>query len=526
MDPVIRLRSAVALVGRFPVLAGVDLDVGGSEIVLLQGANGAGKTSILRACAGLVRVVAGDATVLGCDLTVDPRPLRRRVGLLGHAGALYDDLGVEDNVRLAVRAAGAPVAAVAPALERLGLTGRLRAASVGSLSAGQRRRVALAVLVARAPELWLLDEPHAGLDAEHRDLLDTIVRDAVDGGATVVLASHEHDRAYALAGRVVTVAGGAVTADEPLTPLLPLLSARPTASVLAAVPGAPAVSVLAAAPGAPPVSVLAAAPGAPPAARPVSEASPARRPTGPAPFPPAGFPADPSPASAPPAGPSLWRDARLVAGKDLRIERRSRVTTNQVGPYAVLVLLLFGIAFDQDRPTLLKTAPGLFWIAVLLCALLAVQRSFAVEAGDGARDGLRMSGMDAGGIFLGKAAAIAVQLVGLEILLGVGTVVLFGTALHGGLLLVTTAVLATAGLAAAGTVYGVMAAGLRVRETLLPLLILPIVAPVLLAATQAWLSALRISSDDGWRWLGLLGAFAALYLTLGVLGFGTLLEEV
>jgi ABC-type multidrug transport system ATPase subunit len=216
MDPVIRLRSAVALVGRFPVLAGVDLDVDRGEIVLLRGANGAGKTSILRACAGLLRVVAGDATVLGCDLVVDPRPVRRRVGLLGHAGALYDDLGVEDNVRFAVRAAGGSVTAVGPALERLGLTGRLRSSSVGSLSAGQRRRVALASVVARDPELWLLDEPHAGLDAEHRDLLDDLVREAVAGGATVVFASHEHDRAIALAGRTITVAGGAVRANDRL----------------------------------------------------------------------------------------------------------------------------------------------------------------------------------------------------------------------------------------------------------------------------------------------------------------------
>jgi heme exporter protein B len=226
----------------------------------------------------------------------------------------------------------------------------------------------------------------------------------------------------------------------------------------------------------------------------------------------------------------VWRDAVLVAGKDLRIELRSRVTTNQVAPYAVLVLLLFGIAFDQQRDLLQETAAGLFWIAVLLCGLMAVQRSFAVEAADGARDGLRMSGLDGGGIFLGKAAAIAVQLVGLELLLGVGTVVIYGTDLRGILLLVSTAILATIGLAAASTVYGVMAAGLRVRETLLPLLILPVVAPVLLAATQAWLSALQPSSvtvdPDGWRWLGLLGAFAAIYLTMGVLGFGTLLEEV
>jgi heme ABC exporter ATP-binding subunit CcmA len=213
MDPVIRFRSAVALVGRFPVLAGVDLDVGRGEIVLLQGANGAGKTSILRACAGLLRVVAGEAVVLGHDLGADPRPVRRRVGLLGHATALYDDLSVTDNVRFAVRAARGDTGGVAPALGRLGLTGRLAGTPVGSLSAGQRRRVALAALLARRPELWLLDEPHAGLDAASRDLLDTLVREAAGSGATVVLASHEADRAHALASRVVTVAGGATRSD-------------------------------------------------------------------------------------------------------------------------------------------------------------------------------------------------------------------------------------------------------------------------------------------------------------------------
>jgi heme exporter protein B len=221
----------------------------------------------------------------------------------------------------------------------------------------------------------------------------------------------------------------------------------------------------------------------------------------------------------------MWRDAVLVAGKDLRVEMRSRVTTNQVAPYALLVLLLFGFAFDQNTYVLTHAAPGLFWVAVLLCALLAVQRSFALEAGDGARDGLRMSGLDGGGIFLGKAAAIAAQLAGLEVVLAAGIVFLFGSHLKDALLLVATCVIATIGLAAAGTVYGVMAAGLRVRETLLPLLILPVVAPVLLAATQAWSSAVGLSTDSGWRWLTLLAAFAAIYLTLGVLAFGTLLEE-
>src|SRR3954447_7221182 len=157
MAPAIRFRHVVALLGRFPALAGVDLDVDEGEVVLLQGPNGAGKTSLLRACAGLLSVVDGEAEVLGHDLRQDRRTVRRDVGLLGHASFLYDDLTVIDNVRFAVRASRAGTDAVDPALARLGLEGRLRDVAVTKLSAGQRRRAALAVLVARRPRLWLLD---------------------------------------------------------------------------------------------------------------------------------------------------------------------------------------------------------------------------------------------------------------------------------------------------------------------------------------------------------------------------------
>ncbi len=216
----IRFRSAVALLGGFPVLAGVDLDVGEGDVVALQGANGTGKTSLLRACAGLLPIVAGSAEVLGYDLLADRRGVRRHIGLLGHATALYDDLNVEDNVSFAVRASGGSRSSVGPALERLGLSGRLRTVAVSRLSAGQRRRTALAVLVARDPRLWLLDEPHAGLDAEHRDLLDDLVRDAASRGATVLLASHEHERAVALAGRVVVMSGGQASVPEAPAPVV------------------------------------------------------------------------------------------------------------------------------------------------------------------------------------------------------------------------------------------------------------------------------------------------------------------
>jgi ABC-type multidrug transport system ATPase subunit len=155
-------------------------------------------------------VVRGTAIVLGSDLARDRRAVRSKVGLLGHGNGLYDDLTTGENVRFWGRTAGASPVEVEAAMDRLGLAGRLADTVVARLSAGQRRRVALAALVARRPELWLLDEPHAGLDTEGRDLVDELLRTAAAAGATVLVASHEQDRAAALAGRRVLVDGGRV----------------------------------------------------------------------------------------------------------------------------------------------------------------------------------------------------------------------------------------------------------------------------------------------------------------------------
>lgn len=208
MEPVVHLRAAVALLGRFPALAGVDLDVARGEVVLLRGPNGAGKTTLLRACAGLVPVVRGEAVVLGTDLCRDRRAVRRRVALLGHDSGLHDELTVADNVRFWGRAVRARPADTAAALDLAGLGERLREVPVGQLSAGERRRCALACLLARRPELWLLDEPHAGLDHAARDQLDRLIGQAVRQGATVLMSSHELERAEALADRIVELVAG------------------------------------------------------------------------------------------------------------------------------------------------------------------------------------------------------------------------------------------------------------------------------------------------------------------------------
>jgi heme exporter protein B len=225
----------------------------------------------------------------------------------------------------------------------------------------------------------------------------------------------------------------------------------------------------------------------------------------------------------------VFRDAALVAGKDLRVELRSRVGVNQVAPLALLILFLFAFALDPDKGVLRTATPGLFWVAVLFSSTLAIQRSFALEASDGNRDALRLSGLDPAGMFLGKFGAIAVQLLALELLL-LGGVSLFYQGFSGAEpgawpVIGLTCVVATAGIAAAGTLYGVLAAGLRVRDTLLPLLLLPVLAPVLIGSTRAFEAALGGDTATAWPWLGLLTIFALTYVGFGAASFGPLLEE-
>jgi heme ABC exporter ATP-binding subunit CcmA len=215
-ETVIELRDAISLIERFPALAGVDLAVTEGEIVLLRGPNGAGKSTLLRLCAGLAPLSGGHGLVLGHDLGSrrERRELRRQTGLLAHATFLYDELTVKENLLFWARANRLDLASVEPVLDRLALANRLRDVRVAHLSAGQRRRASLAVLVCRRPRLWLLDEPHAGLDVNGRDFVDGLIKHAVAFGGTVLLASHDYDRAGGIATRTVIVAGGQIMESE------------------------------------------------------------------------------------------------------------------------------------------------------------------------------------------------------------------------------------------------------------------------------------------------------------------------
>jgi len=145
--------------------------------------------------------------VLGHDLAEDAKGHRRLLSLVGHETGCYEDLTVAENVRFAARVCGVEAPPEAEVLEQFGLT-PLSEVVQGRLSAGQRRRLAFAVAMVRKPRLLLLDEPHAGLDAEGRAALDAVLAGSSAAGRSVVLVSHELERARPLSSREVVLTAG------------------------------------------------------------------------------------------------------------------------------------------------------------------------------------------------------------------------------------------------------------------------------------------------------------------------------
>ena len=213
MSLAIEVEKAVVLLDRFPALAELDLTLPARAVALIQGPNGAGKTTLLRLLAGLVRLESGSARVLGLDVAGQSRAVRSQAGFLAPSAMMYADLTVAENLRFWATVSGRPDDQIDRTMARVGIA-ELADQPVASLSTGQLRRAALAAVAARRPRLWLLDEPHAGLDQAGRTMVDELIAEAVDAGATVIVASHELDRVRPLATHVVTIAGGAVHSIE------------------------------------------------------------------------------------------------------------------------------------------------------------------------------------------------------------------------------------------------------------------------------------------------------------------------
>ncbi len=167
------------------VLQDISFQVEAGGALLLLGPNGAGKSTLLRVLAGLVRLEAGQVLWNGVDALADLPEHARRLAYLGHQDAIKPALTAAENLRFPP----APQAEIGHALTRLGLE-QLADVPARMLSAGQRRRLALArVLLSRAP-LWLLDEPTLGLDAPALDAADRVFALHREGGGIIIAATH------------------------------------------------------------------------------------------------------------------------------------------------------------------------------------------------------------------------------------------------------------------------------------------------------------------------------------------------
>lgn len=185
--------------GDFAALRDVNLEISAGECVALLGPNGAGKTTLLKLLAGLAKPQKGALSL----------PERRDTGYLGHGLGLYEDLSSMENLRFWGGLYGAPEKASAAWLERIRLD-HVAHAPVRQLSRGMRQRVALGRAFQHRPKLLILDEPFTGLDAESVALLQSVLREAVDAGAAIILSSHQIPEVMSLANRTIHLDKGRI----------------------------------------------------------------------------------------------------------------------------------------------------------------------------------------------------------------------------------------------------------------------------------------------------------------------------
>jgi heme exporter protein A len=207
--PAVATHELARLFGRSAALAGVSLQVQYGSTVALLGANGAGKTTLLRILATSLRPSFGRAEVLGIDVNQRPDLIRARIAYLSHANGLYEDLTAAENLRFAagMRGIDHPGRAAHAAIADVGLVADADR-RVRGFSAGMRRRLALGRLMLGSPSVVLLDEPHAGLDAEGMMLVDRLLTRWHESGVTVLVASHQADRVTNLADGWARLDGG------------------------------------------------------------------------------------------------------------------------------------------------------------------------------------------------------------------------------------------------------------------------------------------------------------------------------
>lgn len=220
----------------------------------------------------------------------------------------------------------------------------------------------------------------------------------------------------------------------------------------------------------------------------------------------------------------LLPTVRALVWRDLLVEYRSREVLGGGIVFALLTLVVFNFAIDLRLDTAEEVAPGILWIGFAFAGMLSFGRSFAVERERGTLDGLLLAPIDRGAIYLARAATNTILMVVVELVSLPVFAALYNVRVGWGDMLLTTA-LGTIGFAGAGTLVAAIAASTRAREVMLPLLLLPLTVPVLIASVKATALALGARPTDSPPWLQLLAGFDVIMVAASFLVFEYLLEE-
>ena len=210
---------------------------------------------------------------------------------------------------------------------------------------------------------------------------------------------------------------------------------------------------------------------------------------------------------------SVW----AVAEKDVRTELRAKEVVGTMAAFSILAAVVFGLAFDLRVPRPELVVPGILWVIILFTGVLGLHRSFGSEMDRGTLTGLLLAPVQRSAIYLGKAAANLFYFLVVEALLVPALLILFDVNLLRPMILLGL-FLGTIGYAGVGTLLAALTARNRARETLLPVLLLPVLAPLFISGVG--LTAVILdgrSSAEAWPWLGILAMYDALTFAIAFL---------
>lgn len=457
----LHLHRVAKLFGLKAVLRNVSCTFAPGSITLLVGDNGAGKSTLLRMAAGLSRPSAGEIT----------RAENAVIGYVGHATFLYPGMTALENLAFWARLYGTSTREkdLLALLDQVGLAAHAHERA-GVFSRGMAQRLNLARVLMRPADLLLLDEPGTGLDASSRALLREQMRAARDRGACVIVVSHDYADDSVVADRVIALRNGVIAYDGPPSGYTPAALPEKTPPE----PSAPTTA---------------------------TEELPDREGE---------------------SVPGLFGMALAVARKDLLLTLTRGSGLVQALLLGLLLLFVFSLAQGVGERLSPQNAAAVFWLSSAFCQVLIFNALFALEERCSSRVGLILSPPPIQGVWLGKGLAGMILLLLAQLIFLPATVVFLGQEIQGDWRVALGALLLVdAGMCALGSLLGALAQGEAARESLLSIVLFPLLVPLLLAGISVSAQALGLPAPDGAdAWLGLAAAFDAVFAAAGLLLFG------